>query len=228
MATVAITGAGRGIGFALVKQHKAAGDRVFALARSPANATALQELANNSAGQVTVHELDVTNPSSVAKGAASTGNVPIDILYNVAGVADTAQPTFDSIDWEMFDRVINVGLKGPLRVLQAFLPQLREGSKVINLSSQIGASTWHKGGYYAYGPTKAALNRMMRSVAIDLKDRGIIIGLVHPGWVQTEMSGPNAAITPEESARGIYTITMDWTLARSGEFYKWNGEPHPW
>ena len=69
---------------------------------------------------------------------------------------------------------------------------------------------------------------MMRSVALDVKDRGIVIGLVHPGWVQTDMGGAAAEITPEESARGIRDVAASWTLDQSGDFKKWNGEAHPW
>ncbi|KRB82397.1 short-chain dehydrogenase [Sphingomonas sp. Root710] len=227
MATVAITGAGRGIGFELVKQHLAAGDHVISLVRNPAGATALAALADDSGGRIAVHQLDVTDLASATRAAAASGDVPIDILYNVAGAAD-GRSDLANIDWQQFDEVVDIGLKGPLRVLQAFLPRLREGSKVINITSQIGASTWPTGGYYAYGATKAALNRLMRSIAVDLKPRGIIIGLVHPGWVQTDMGGPKADLTPEQSAHGICTVARGWTLDRSGDFYKWNGEPHAW
>jgi NAD(P)-dependent dehydrogenase (short-subunit alcohol dehydrogenase family) len=102
------------------------------------------------------------------------------------------------------------------------------GSKVINFSSQLAASTWPYGGYYAYVASKAALNRLMRSVAIDLKERGIVIGLIHPGYVQTDMGGPAAEITPEQSATGVRTLAEGWTLEKSGDFYRWNGEEHPW
>ncbi|MEL0250571.1 MAG: SDR family NAD(P)-dependent oxidoreductase, partial [Novosphingobium sp.] len=98
----------------------------------------------------------------------------------------------------------------------------------INISSQLGASTWPYGGFYAYAAAKAALNRLMRSVATDLEERGVIIGLVHPGWVQTDMGGAGADITPQESAEGIRSITAAWTLDRSGDFLKWNGETHAW
>ncbi|MFX9962168.1 SDR family NAD(P)-dependent oxidoreductase, partial [Acinetobacter baumannii] len=80
------------------------------------------------------------------------------------------------------------------------------------ISSQLGASTWPYGGFYAYAAAKAALNRLMRSVAIDLRDRGIVVGLVHPGWVQTDMGGAGADITPQESASGIRQIAADWTI----------------
>jgi glycolate oxidase len=80
----------------------------------------------------------------------------------------------------------------------------------------------------ANGAAKAGLNRMMRSVAIDLKSRGIVVGLVHPGYVRTDMSGPSADISPEESAASIRALTAAWTIEETGEFYKWNGEKHAW
>lgn len=228
MATVAITGAGRGIGLELARQHLTEGDRVIALVRDPAKAEALNALAAQSGGKLTVHAMDVGDDASVRAGAQSTGDAPIDVLYNVAGVTGVVAPELDGVDWAAFDDAINIMLKGPLRVLQAFLPRMREGSKVISLSSQLAASTWPYGGFYAYGAAKAGLNRMMRSIAIDLKDRGIVVGLVHPGYVQTDMGGPNAEITPQESAQGIRRQAAQWSLDQSGDFLKWNGEPHAW
>lgn len=228
MANVAITGAGRGIALELVRQHLAQGDRVFALARDPARAEALNALAADANGLLTVHAMDVGDDASVRAGAASTGSAPIDILYNVAGVTGPIAPELESADWEAFDEAFNVMVKGPLRVLQAFLPRMKAGSKVMNITSQLAASTWPYGGFYAYVAAKAGLNRLMRSVAIDLKDRGIIVGLIHPGYVQTDMGGPTADITPEESATGVRTVAERWTLDKSGDFYRWTGEVHPW
>jgi NAD(P)-dependent dehydrogenase (short-subunit alcohol dehydrogenase family) len=228
MANVAITGAGRGIGLELAREHVEAGDRVFALVRNPAGADALNELAAGSGGKLTVHAMDVADDASVKSGAAATGSDPIDILYNVAGITGSMAPEVESIDWGPFDDAINVMVKGPVRVLHAFLPRLGAGSKVINVTSQLAASTWPMGGFYGYVAAKAALNRLMRSMAIDLKARGVIVGLVHPGWVMTDMGGPNAEITTQESAAGLRSLALGWTLEQSGDFYKWNGEIHPW
>lgn len=228
MANVAITGAGRGIGLELAKQYAENGDRVFALVRQPESASELNALAKKSGGKVTVHRMDVGDDASVAAGANGTGSEQIDVLLNVAGVTGPMGSQLEKADWAAWDDAFNVMVKGPLRVMQAFLPRLGKGAKVINVTSQLGASTWPTGGFYAYGATKAALNRMMRSVAMDVKDRGIVIGLVHPGWVQTDMGGPNAEITAQESASGIRKVTEDWTLDKSGDFYRWNGEEHPW
>ena len=228
MANVAMTGAGRGIGFELARQHVAAGDRVFALVRHPDTATRLAAVAAASGGRLSIHTMDVADSASVKAGAADTGDEPIDILYNVAGIIGTTAPELESADWGAFDEAIEIMLKGPLRVLQAFLPRLQAGSKVINFSSQLAASTWPYGGYYAYGAAKAGMGRMMRSVAIDLRERGIVIGIVHPGYVQTDMGGADADITPQDSASALCKLASEWTLDRSGDFYKWNGEPHPW
>jgi NAD(P)-dependent dehydrogenase (short-subunit alcohol dehydrogenase family) len=228
MTTVAITGAGRGIGLELARQHAAAGDRVIALVRNPEGAGQLAELAAASGGKLTVHRMDVADDASVKAGAAETAGEAIDVLYNVAGVSGSDPAELESSDWAEWDEVFRIMVQGPLRVLQAFLPRLGEGSKVINISSQLAASTWPYGGYYAYAAAKAALNRLMRSVATDLKERGVIVGLMHPGWVQTEMGGEAADITPTESAQGIRDVAAAWTLERSGDFLKWNGETHAW
>lgn len=228
MANVAITGAGRGIALELVRQHVAQGDRVYALVRNPGRAEALNALAADSNGLLTVHAMNVADDASVKAGAAATGDGPIDILYNVAGVLGVVPPELESVDWAQFDEAIEVMVKGPLRVLQAFLPRLPAGSKVMNITSQLAASTWPYGGFYSYVAAKAGLNRMMRSIAVDLKDRGVIVGLIHPGYVQTEMGGAGADITPQESATGVRTVAEAWTLDKSGDFYRWNGEQHPW
>ncbi len=228
MANVAITGAGRGIGLELVRQYAEAGDRVYALCRSPMTADALNALAAASGGRVSVHAMDVGDDASVDAGAVATGDGPIDVLLNVAGVVGGDRQGLEDRAWDDWQDAFNIMIIGPLRVMQAFLPRLPSGAKVINITSQLAASTWPYGGHYAYSAAKAGLNRMMRSVALDVKDRGIVVGLVHPGWVQTDMGGAAAEITPQESAAGIRKVTADWTLDRSGDFLKWNGETHPW
>lgn len=226
MATVAITGAGRGIGLELAAQHVAAGDTVIALARNASEA--LEGLAASSGGRLTIHACDVASDASVRAAAAASGDGPVDVVYNVAGVSGPVANELEGADWDAWNEAFAIMVQGPLRVLQAFLPRMGEGSKVINITSQLGAMAWPMGGYYAYASAKAALNRLMRSVAIDLKPRGIVIGLIHPGWVQTDMGGPHALITPAESAGGIRKLAAEWTLADSGEFRKWNGETHEW
>ncbi|MBX9885154.1 MAG: SDR family NAD(P)-dependent oxidoreductase [Novosphingobium sp.] len=226
MATVAITGAARGIGLELAAQHVAAGDTVIALPRKAS--AALEALAAASGGTLTIHPCDVASDASVRAAAAASGTGAIDVLYNVAGVIGPVANELEGADWDAWNEAFAIMVQGPLRVLQAFLPRLGEGSRVINVTSQLGAMAWPMGGMYAYASAKAALNRLMRSVAIDLKGKGIVIGLVHPGWVQTDMGGPNAQITPQESASGIRKLGAEWTLVDTGAFRKWNGETHEW
>lgn len=229
MANIFITGAGRGIGLELARVHADAGDRVFALVRDTAKSDALAQLASGSGGRVSVHPMDAGDLAAIPAAAEATGNSTVDILYNVAGNTGPTNNELESeIDWDGWDSAFNVMVKGPLAVLKAFLPRMHEGTKVVNFSSQLAASTWPYGGHYAYSAAKAGLNRMMRSVAIDLKDSGIIVVTVHPGWVQTEMGGPDAEITPRESAAGIHALSQRLTIADSGDFFKWNGEHHAW
>lgn len=228
MANVIVAGASRGIGLELARQHVEAGDRVFALVRDADNAGDLPGLASSSGGKLTVHAADVTSDSSVADAAKSVDADGIDYVYIVAGIVGKMEPMLEPGDWDTFDEAIEIMLKGPLRVLRAFLPKLSEGSKVIAFSSQLAASTWPYGGFYPYVAAKNGLNRMFRSVAIDLKDRGIVVGTIHPGYVQTDMGGPDADITPQESASEIRKLTEWWPLDKTGDFYKWNGEPHAW
>jgi len=230
MSTIAVTGAARGIALELVKAYAADGARVYAFCRSLDSAEALQALAAGSGGRVTVHAMDVGDDASVRAGVEAIGSDTIDILYNVAGVLGPVAPELDagSSNWAEWQDVFNIMTMGPLRVLQNMLPRMRAGSKVINITSQLAASTWPYGGLYPYVASKAALNRLMRSVAIDLKDRGIVVGILHPGYVQTDMGGPSAEITPAESAAGVRKVGEAWTLDQSGDFIKWNGEPHPW
>lgn len=230
MTTVAITGAAGGIALEVARQYASEGTRVLAFVRNLATAGDVKDLAAGSNGLVTVHEMDVGSDASVQAAAAATAGTPIDILFNVAGVLGSLAPELEagSSNWDEWSQVFNVMTFGPLRVLQAFLPAMQPGSKVINITSQLAASTWPYGGLYPYVASKAGLNRLMRSVAIDLKDRGIIVGILHPGYVQTGMGGPTADITAEESASGIRKVSADWTLERSGDFLKWNGDDHAW
>lgn len=228
MANVAITGAGRGIALELVKLHLAKGDRVFALLRDPDGADALRGVAAGSGGKVTLHAMDVADDASVRAGAADTGDAAIDVLYNVAGVSGSTDSELESADFADWLDVFNVNVNGPMRVFQAFLPRLGSGAKVVSFGSQVGASTWPYPGYEVYSASKAALHRLMVSVALGTKDRGVIAISVHPGWVQTDMGGPAAELTPLESAQGIAALAQRLTPEMSGGFYKWNGETHAW
>ncbi|QQN73421.1 SDR family NAD(P)-dependent oxidoreductase [Croceicoccus sp. YJ47] len=228
MANVYIAGCSRGIGLELVRRHAERGDTVFAMNRNIGTQDALAALAD-AHDNVSLHELDAGDLDRIDGAVAATGDGSVDLLYIVAGVtgplnAELATP----IDWDGWDSAIDIMVKGPLAIFKAFLPRMHEGTKVVPFSSQLAASTWPMGGMYAYVACKSALNGVMRGVAKDVKDKGIIIALLHPGWVQTDMGGEQAEITVEESASGIVALADGLSMEDSGEFFKWNGEKHAW
>jgi NAD(P)-dependent dehydrogenase (short-subunit alcohol dehydrogenase family) len=230
MTTVAITAAGRGLGLELVRHYAAGGDRVLAFCRDPASRDELQRIARDSGGRITTHTMYVASDASVATAVAEINDTPIDVLLNVAAIVGNGMPELESgsSDWGGWQEVFNTVTMGPLRVIQAFLPRLRAGDKVMNVSSQVGTSMWLYGGVYAYGAAKAALNRLTLSLALDLAPRGITVGLIHPGWMNTDMGGPDAETKVEESAAGIRRIVADWPADGQCHFRKWTGEPQIW
>ncbi len=225
MAKVLITGAGRGIGLELAKQYAADGDEVIACVRDPKKASDLAGIG----GKTTVQQLDPGDPSSIDAAAAAVGTTPIDVIVNNAGATGGAHQSLDDLDLDAWHDTFTVNTIGPLLVARAFKPHLAAAEgKLMTVTSQVGASTWPMGGMYAYATSKAAVNRAMATLAIDWKDDPITVALVHPGWVKTDMGGPHADITPEESASGIRKVIAGLSKADSGKFYKWNGEPHIW
>ena len=234
MANIVITGANRGIGFALVKSYVTTGNRVYAFCRSPEQATELAQLAANTGGQLTLHPLDMADGNAITAVAQVLQDTPVDVLLNVAGITggrmnNLLDKPFTEEDFAGWREAFEVMTIGPFRLTQALLPNLIAAKgKVMTVSSQIAASTWPYGGMYAYGATKAGVNRVMRSLAIDLKGKGVCVASIHPGYVQTDMGGPNAEITPQESAAGIKTVVDNLNLDNTGGFFKWNGELHDW
>ncbi|MCY4198602.1 MAG: SDR family oxidoreductase [Gammaproteobacteria bacterium] len=224
MARVLITGAGRGIGKALAEQYVAAGDEVIACVRDE---QACEGLASDKAR---LQVLDVGDPESINAAREAIGDTPIDILINNAGAAGGRRQKLDDLDLDEWRRTLDVNTIGPILIARAFKSNLAASGngKLMNVTSQLAASTWPFGGMYIYSSTKAALSRATQILAIDWKEAPITVALMHPGWVKTDMGGPNADITPEESAAGIISVIAKMTKADSGTFYKWNGEIHPW
>ena len=228
MAKVVIVGASRGIGLELTKQYAAAGDDVVACARDTKAAKLLDEAAGAS-DKITIEALDIADPKSVEAAAAKISG-PIDNLIVVAGAVGGMRQSLDDIDIEEWHRTLDVNTIGPFLVARAFKPHLAQSGngKMMILTSQVAASTWPFGGLYIYATTKAAVSKVGQVLALDWKEDPITVALMHPGYVQTDMGGPNAEITAEESASGIRNVMAGLTKGDSGKFYKWNGEIHPW
>ena len=229
METVLITGANRGIGLELAKRYAARGDRVLACCRSSADTADLRALSN---GSVTIHEVEIAEGPSVAALAAEVGGQPLDILLNNAGTPGPApqkQSALD-MDYDGWMETFAVNTMAPLRMLQAFHGNLKEGTnpRAVTVTSQMGALGLNLPTMYAYCSSKAAVNKVMRSISVELAKDGIAVGLIHPGWVRTGMGGENAELGVEESAEGIMSVVDGLTMENTGSFQKWNGEDHVW
>jgi NAD(P)-dependent dehydrogenase (short-subunit alcohol dehydrogenase family) len=226
MSRVLITGANRGIGLELAKQYAEAGDEVIACVRDPGAATALKALGS----KVRVEQMDMADLDSIPKAHARIGDVPIDVVINNAGAVGGGKQGVDDVDIAEWHKTLDVNTIAPLLVARAFKPNLAASGngKLMNVTSQLAASTWPMGGMLIYSTTKAALSKVAQILAIDWKAEPITVALMHPGWVKTDMGGPHAQITAEESASGIRKVIAGLSKADSGKFYKWNGEVHPW
>ena len=230
MANILITGAARGIGQELTRQYAANGDRVYACCRNSGSADVLNEMAAASSGQITVHDMDVGDEASIAACGASLKGITLDVVINNAGVTGGAHQSMgDTVvaDWV---ETFMINTVGPFLVAQALHDNLKasDNAKILTVSSQLAASVWPMGGMHSYSSTKAAVNRVMIGLAMDWKDAGIAVALVHPGYVQTDMGGAAAEITPTESASGIRNVIEGMSMDNSGQFFKWNGEIHAW
>ena len=226
MATVLITGANRGVGLELTRCFAANGDTVLACCRKPEAASDLQSVR----GSVEIFPLDVADASKVNALVASLGGRAIDVLVNNAGILgpDYADQTAFEMDFEGFAETLNVNTIAPVRMMQSLLPNLRASgsARVINITSQMGAIGLDVTMAFAYCSSKAALNKFMKLAAIELGKENIYVGLIHPGWVQTEMGGADADITPQESAAGIFSTIGLLNEQTNGSFWKWDGETH--
>jgi NAD(P)-dependent dehydrogenase (short-subunit alcohol dehydrogenase family) len=210
MNTVLITGCSRGIGLALAKQMAAQGWQVLAGVRHPAAAHALQAAVRDAApGSIDILSLDVRNDESANAAAeeAAAKVRSLDVLVNNAGVfpEDGSEP-LEQLPLECFEEAFAVNVVGVARVTRIFLPLLTRAAhpRVINISSLAGSiSEKEDSRYYCYSSSKAALNMLTRAMAAELRPRGVTVVAVTPGWVKTEMGGPKATITAEESARSL-------------------------
>lgn len=136
----------------------------------------------------------------------------------------------ETLDFERWEHEFRVNTMGPMRLALGLLGNLRKGRdpRIVTISSQMGSMARPRGGAYAYRSTKAALNKAMQGLALDLADDGICVVVMHPGWVRTDMGGSGADITVEESANGIFSVVTGLKAADTGRFLKWDGSEHDW
>lgn len=238
METVMVTGASRGIGLELARQALAAGHRVIATTRGPSGE--LDALGAKHPGRLIRLTLDVGSVESIVAARNALGDAVsrIDILVNNAGMyshtSESWNPEatlFDMLTQEELVEAFRVNAAGPMIVIQHFLNLIRASprGRILNLSSLVGSVTSKSGpGDYAYAASKAALNIMTRSLAAELAPEGIIVIAITPGWVRTRMGGSRAALSPEESVRGLLETAARLTPADSGRFIDYLGREQPW
>ena len=221
MKTFLVTGSNRGIGLEYCRQLQTRGEEVIAVCRQPS--PELEAL-----GVRLETGVDITAGDSVTNLVERLDGVPIDGLIHNAGILEST--SLDRLDLASMRRQFEVNALAPLRLTQALLGQLQAGSKLILMTSRMGSIDDNSsGGSYGYRMSKVALNMAGRSLAIDLRPRGIAVAILHPGLVRTRMVNFNTqGISPEQAVRGLLQRIDALTLETSGTFWHANGDVLPW
>ena len=240
MPTILITGSNRGLGLALVRLYGALGWIVHATCRNPAQSEDLREIAETHGDTVFVHPLDVTDHGAIDRLAEQLEGMPIDVLVSNAAIMDpdyaTVPPaspvqSFGMIDYASWTKVLRVNLFGPTKLAEAMVENVARSDMKIMLfiSSNVGSiglNDW--GRLYAYRTSKTALNMVVKGLSVDLRSRGIVAVAVYPGWVRTEMGGPEGKISAADSAECCRRIIAGLSPDDGGKFFSYTGDPMPW
>ncbi len=231
MSTVLITGANRGLGLEFCRQYAEAGWQVIACCRNPGAADKLSDL-EQLYSNLRVYSLNVANFSEIDNLSSQLANENIDVLINNAGVyGDENAHGFGNLDFQKWSDTLTINTQAPVKMAEAFLPQVKRSEKklIVAISSLMGSIADNSGGgSILYRSSKAALNAVMKSLAIDLKEQGVGVLIFHPGWVRTDMGGLNGLIDVEESIVGMREVIAEFRLSLTGDFVKYDGMPMPW
>ena len=231
MATVLITGANRGLGLEFCRQYAEQDWHVIACSRNPDDAFDLNKLAGRHSN-VQLEQLDVSEFAQIDALSGKLAAQPIDVLINNAGIyTDNKSNGFGHIDYQAWTQSLVVNTEAPVKMAEAFLPQIKKSDKklIVNISSLMGSMADNdSGGSIFYRSSKAALNAAMKSLAIELKDQSVGVLIFHPGWVKTDMGGPNGLINADQSITGMRALIENFSLEQSGSFVQYDGTPMPW
>jgi NAD(P)-dependent dehydrogenase (short-subunit alcohol dehydrogenase family) len=221
MPTVLVTGGGRGIGLEFVRQYRADGWDVIATVRDPNSAPDLNG--------ARIERLEMADPAGLEAFARGLAGEKLDVVICNAGMSGPSGGA-GRLHFEGWLKTLEVNSVAPSVLASLLVPNVEAaGGRMIAITSRMGSIADNGyGGHVAYRSSKAALNAAWRSMAIDLKDRAIALAMLHPGWVQTDMGGPNATISPEESVSGMRRVIAGLTPERSGSFLDYKGEEIPW
>ncbi len=226
--TILITGTNRGIGLEFTQQYAADGWNVIACCREPKSAGALQVLANTYKN-IEIVTLDVADFVQIDAVALQLKDHKIDVLINNAGVYP--ESSLGDVNYDDWASAFKINSMAPLKMAEAFMPHIVKSrlKKVATLSSKMGSIDDNSGGgSYIYRSSKTAVNMMMKSLAIDVKTNGVSVVTLHPGWVQTDMGGPNGLVTTQTSVTGLRKVIADLSLENSGKFIAYDGKEIAW
>ncbi|MBL8688277.1 MAG: SDR family oxidoreductase [Rhodospirillaceae bacterium] len=226
MPTAVITGANRGLGLEFARVYLAAGWTVHAGCRNPMRADELKKLK----GDLHIHALNVDDPKDAKALAKSLGSEPIDLLLNNAGIYGKRDLKVGGFDHDEFLNVLKTNVVAPIRLAEALVENVAHSTmkKMAFVTSRMGSIAMNAGGSIAYRTSKAALNMAVSCLSMDVKSRGITCILLHPGWVKTDMGGPNAAIGIPESIAGMKQVIDKTGHDDTGKFYDYQGQAIPW
>jgi NAD(P)-dependent dehydrogenase (short-subunit alcohol dehydrogenase family) len=224
-----ISGANRGIGLELARQLKARGDQVSAGVRIEEARDALAARLAPQHARLDTLLFDMRDTAAI-RAAAKTIDSPIDVLVANAGAFGPSPQTALDVDFDGALDLFNVNTLGPLRLAVAFLPQLRRAKnpRVVLISSALGSMATVDPSTAIYSATKAALDKFAQCLAVELKPLGATVVALHPGWVRTDMGGPNAPLSAPESVAGIIATVDGLSLENSGSFLDYRGETVAW
>ena len=230
MTNVLITGANRGLGLGFVKSFLAKNVNVICTTRNIPGSKELLECKKKNPKNLEILELDLLGENSENTLSDLLSDKPIDIFINNAGVGISNQ-RFGVVSSQPWVEVLKVNLIAPLTVTQSIIENIKKGSdkKIYILSSQLGSIQDNKsGGMYIYRSSKTALNQVVKSLSVDLKPMGITVISLHPGWVKTDMGGPNAPVSIDESIKGMMKVIDTTDIRNTGTFLNFDGQGLPW
>ena len=223
-----ITGANRGLGLEFTRQYLAAGEKVIAACRQAS--PALTELDQTAGGRLEIIALDVTDHASIDALAQSLAGRPIDVLINNAGIYGPRDQSLDKLDYAAWAQTFAVNTMAPLKLIMTLRANLLKSAnpKAITITSRMGSIAETSGGSVIYRSSKAAVNMVIRNLSKDLSGDGIAFAVMHPGWVKTDMGGPQATLTPEQSIGGMRKVIAGLDKAQSGSYFNYDGTLIPW
>ena len=231
MKKILVTGANRGLGLGLVKKFLKNNEKVICTTRNISKSKELILCKEKFNDNLEICELDLLDKDSPNILSNFLGNETIDLFINNAGVIGHSAQHFKSVSLNHWLEVLKVNLIAPLLITQSIIKNIEKSSerKIYFISSKVGSIEDNKsGGMYIYRSSKTALNQVVKSLSIDLKPLGISVISLHPGWVRTEMGGPNALISVEESVNGMVDVISNTSIINSGQFINYDGTRLPW